>query len=734
MMSTYPFGMNRRMPFQNRPVAPQAPSQGPMVTRPYLPNFSPNMGGQRNDGDAHGFQPATAQTGYSQSGRPAPINTLQNIFQGVNVGQPAPAPMAPMPAPPVAAPPSQLQGLFQGVNVGQPAPAPMAPMPATSPARTGFMPTPSMPSYNPQQQGGFSGAGEGFQGAPSNGPSGTQMGSQSGSGMANQYSAHGGRISKYAPGGGVSKYDLMKMGVNEAPDMRPKAYFNPASKNGFKVPSMGGVNMPNGMPIGGADMSSRPGQQLMPPTPQAGALPSAPAPAPAPAPMGNMLSMTPQGQAMNAMRPPMQQMAPQRMAEGGSPKKQRFAIKPAAQVQQQGDEEHAIYDASNPTTQKLAKAFQEAIAHHLSLSPEQRAANSYRMAQRVGKWVGFTKKKGVPKDLLGKNVKLNKTSEGYEGFEPIKLPDGRGVETTGLALSPAFRMGKFNTCPNSASCAKECLGKTSGNYFALGGGRNLDEFKGPRLNSLNKTIAFLSDPHAFAVKLYDEITQAKELAAAQNSHLGIRPNVLSDIHPIVFKPLMDAHDDVTFYDYTKNKTKPVAPNHHLTYSSTGVSDDDVHNPNSNWSRMRKNLLEGENVAMSFTDPHHLPEWVHDEETGHKFKVIDGDDHDFRPFDMQPEGEHGVVIGLRNKSALRKKGGGKDAHVESSGFFVKYDPQYQMVPKGGNSKKMIYARTPSPGKNKKGHALPGEKIPTNRIVTIKPQVTQAAPLDNDGELA
>jgi hypothetical protein len=131
--------------------------------------------------------------------------------------------------------------------------------------------------------------------------------------------------------------NLKDIGVNEAPGMFPKTFF-PPEMSGTRMPSPGGVATPSGMPIGGVDTSQQePGQQLMPqtmappPAPeQQGGLPgqsagpsAAPGGAPGIAPqgptppMGNMLSMTPQGQTMAALgggpKPP-------GMAKGGTAK------------------------------------------------------------------------------------------------------------------------------------------------------------------------------------------------------------------------------------------------------------------------------------------------------------------------------------------------------------------------------------------------------------------------------
>lgn len=398
--------------------------------------------------------------------------------------------------------------------------------------------------------------------------------------------------------------------------------------------------------------------------------------------------------------------------------KPRFSIAPA-----QAEDATGLRDAiasqigeGQVSIKTLTEAFDKAIGYHHSLSQMDRSANVQRANAALAEWIG-TDQAGITKPLLGKNAKLMKSEAGYDGQAPVELPDGRGVETTGLALSPAYEEGKFKMCPNSASCAAECLGKTSGNYFKLGGGVDLDAFKGPRLNSLNKTLAMMRDPENFAIKLYDEIDAARIMAARNGNHLGVRLNTLSDINPRVHKSIFDSFPDVSFYDYTKNNTDAIAPNHHYTYSSTGLTQDGVVNENSNWKQMRRRLDGGDNVAMAFSDKEHLPAWVHDQESGKRYAVIDGDTHDFRPLDMQPEGADGVVVGLKNKKAT---GTVNNAHIESGGFFVKHDPMRQM-----NGK--VYARGESPGIGPSGKPLLGPTIPTNDTVIIKNQGTRQIPL-------
>lgn len=371
--------------------------------------------------------------------------------------------------------------------------------------------------------------------------------------------------------------------------------------------------------------------------------------------------------------------------------------------------QRAQTESTKPMTIKsMAKSFSDAIARHTSLPRDEMIQSSLDAQRRIAPYVGVVKD-GSPVPLLGKNAKLMKTEAGYKGRKPIELDDGRGAETAGLALAPAFQYGSINTCPNHASCKDECLGKTSGNYFKLGGGSDLSDFKGPRLNSLNKTIAFFQDPEAFAIRLHDEIATAQANAAKNGNKLGVRLNVLSDIHPSIYKSIMEAFPDVQFYDYTKLNVDPVAENHHYTYSSTGISDGDVDNFHQNWKQMRSRLDRGDNVAMAFSHKQHLPEEVQDEETGKSYKVINGDTHDYRPLDKVPDGADGVIVGLKNKKA---KGKQMEANKDSKGFFVKYDPELQRNEKG----KLI--RGESPGISEKtGKPMLGPTMPGNRQVVI-----------------
>jgi hypothetical protein len=331
-----------------------------------------------------------------------------------------------------------------------------------------------------------------------------------------------------------------------------------------------------------------------------------------------------------------------------------------------------------PSTQRFEKAFNDAINYVKTATPEAIRNIAIQANQRLAPILGVGAD-GKTKRLLTTNGKLLKTETGIEGGVPIELPDGRNIESAGLAISPAFKASKFSTCPNSASCAQECLGKTSGGYFAYDGGSDLDAMKGTRLRSFRMTQAMFREPEAFAIKLNEEIFSLKKAAEKNGNALAIRLNVLSDIDPKVHKSIIESNPDVLFYDYTKMKYRPVAPNHHYTYSSTGLSQKagqngltvDVDNPHTNWAQMRQWLDDGQNVAMAFSSKKGLPESVLDEATGKIYKVIDGDAYDFRPMDTQPPGFDGVIVGLKNKAMTRKE---SLAAQDSKGFFVQYDPK------------------------------------------------------------
>jgi len=334
--------------------------------------------------------------------------------------------------------------------------------------------------------------------------------------------------------------------------------------------------------------------------------------------------------------------------------------------------------SANPM--RLATIFDDAIKRHLSLSRGEQIANTKKAIGALEPYIG--KGKSGPISVLSQSSKQEKTAQ-----SPIRLPDGRGIETWALSLSPDYKEGDMKLCPNAAVCTDECVGSQAGQYSPhFAEAQTKAGLVSAPERSKRRTLAMLREPEAFAIRMYEDINSLKNQASMNGNHLAVRPNNYSDLNPRIFKSIIEAHPDVSFYDYTKmpgykNASDSITTqNHHLTYSSTGVSQDGVDNEHQNWPKMRRFLDRGDNVAMVFTGMSRkkgqewadvLPKFVHDKETGKKYRVVDGVSHDFRPYDIQPEGADGVIVGLVNKKSTGNKA---TAHLASKGFMVKYDPQ------------------------------------------------------------
>jgi hypothetical protein len=275
--------------------------------------------------------------------------------------------------------------------------------------------------------------------------------------------------------------------------------------------------------------------------------------------------------------------------------------------------------------------------------------------------------------VLGKTALL-----GNEASNPKLKKSGESVpkySTKGLTLSPSTHSG-IDVCPAaSKECKAACLGSEAGRAKMAQGAR------------IKRTHKLFTHPEHFYAKLDHEIENAKNTAHRNGQKLAVRLNVASDIpHEHIAPHLFKKHHDVSFYDYTKihgragHKKQP--SNYHLTLSSTGINHED-----SNWKHVRKHLDKGGVAAMAFNinakskegKATPLPSHVHDEETGKKYRVIDGDEHDHRHLDKEyhniPKHE-GVIAGLKFK------GGAKN--IEKAGkFAVNHEGGVAVARKGQN---------------------------------------------------
>jgi hypothetical protein len=251
--------------------------------------------------------------------------------------------------------------------------------------------------------------------------------------------------------------------------------------------------------------------------------------------------------------------------------------------------------------------------------------------------------------FLGENGKLEKTRIGDYGL----TYEGQSVSSLGLGLASAQRLNskqRLTTCPQSAICEGLCLGETSGQNLLYGG---VGEFRsGPRLSQYLKTEALMMSPTDFGVLVANEIDSFVKKTKKENYQPAIRLNVTSDIPPKVFEGFINAFPNVMFYDYTKLGSNTIAPNHHLTYSSTGASQvvdgQKIANQYTNWDKMVQRMLGGQNVAMAFTSRTDMPSFIKDEKTDQTFEVWNGDNYDARFLDPKTEDGKGLVIGLTNK--------------------------------------------------------------------------------------
>jgi hypothetical protein len=365
--------------------------------------------------------------------------------------------------------------------------------------------------------------------------------------------------------------------------------------------------------------------------------------------------------------------------------------------------------------QSIQKGRQEAITGEFSYESHEKsiakAVQAYKDAtpadrkKMVASARKLLKKEHNVGSLLSENGKLEKTRIGEYGLDY----EGNSVASQGLGLASAQKITeKVSTCPRSAICEGLCLGETSGGNFMFGGTASEDvadiaksAFRaGPRMMQYLKTEALIINPEAFATVLQAEIDSLKKWSASPTQtkidketkkrqqvekeiyQPAVRLNVTSDFKPEMFRAVIDGNPDVQFYDYTKLGSDSIAPNHHLTYSSTGfgqiIDGEKVFfktkagQYDHNWATMRdRRLNNGQNVAMAFSSKSALPKFLVDEETGVQYRVWDGDDYDARFLDPKQADGRGMIIGLRNKAGNLSE---KNATKKTGGFFIQYDPK------------------------------------------------------------
>jgi len=234
------------------------------------------------------------------------------------------------------------------------------------------------------------------------------------------------------------------------------------------------------------------------------------------------------------------------------------------------------------------------------------------------------------------------------------------VLTAPMHLAP-YNLSGFQVCAQaSVGCAAACL-HTAGNPVFMAQKDSIRKAK---------TVAYFKERDAFMAVLFFEIAAHARKANQRNMECGVRLNATSDLPwerrkvnvngTDVF--LMDYFPEVQFYDYTKITKRAIAfatgdmpRNYHLTFSKNEDNDSDC----------IKVLEAGGNVSVVCS----LPVYKTAKATGSlpypydTPDAIDGDAHDYRPFDGDRRGNirGGLIV------ALKAKG---DAKTDTSGFVIR----------------------------------------------------------------
>lgn len=234
-----------------------------------------------------------------------------------------------------------------------------------------------------------------------------------------------------------------------------------------------------------------------------------------------------------------------------------------------------------------------------------------------------------------------------------------GVVTGIMYLSPADLSQVTNVCPMAeiAGCKAGCLNSA---------GRG--KFNNVQAGRLRKTLYFKNDFEGFMNELVLDINKlinkADKLGATPMVRLNGTSDILwerkaftvsdataahmkryykRDIQPGSYDNIMAVFPDVQFYDYTKVALRfadALPANYDLTFSYSGVE--------SYQKQVQFALSKGARMAVVFRDENYPETWM-------GMQVVNGDEHDIRPFNPQ-----GTIV------ALKAKG---DAKKDTSGFVV-----------------------------------------------------------------
>lgn len=238
-----------------------------------------------------------------------------------------------------------------------------------------------------------------------------------------------------------------------------------------------------------------------------------------------------------------------------------------------------------------------------------------------------------------------------------------GVITGIMYLSPADISGQVNVCPMAemAGCKEGCLNTA---------GRGV--MSPVQQGRLRKTLYYVNKYEEFMNELVKDIMSVVSKAKNKDAVPMIRLNGTSDIvwerkgftlnakmakrlgkEAKYYNNIMEVFPDVQFYDYTKIAGRfndKLPKNYDLTFSYSGVE--------TYKKQVEFAIKKGARIAVVFRDDNYP-------ETFMGLPVVDGDEHDIRPFDPK-----GSIVGLKAKGKAIKDTSGFVVDTETSFIDVK----------------------------------------------------------------
>lgn len=221
-----------------------------------------------------------------------------------------------------------------------------------------------------------------------------------------------------------------------------------------------------------------------------------------------------------------------------------------------------------------------------------------------------------------------------------------GVITGIMYLSPSDISGAVNVCPMAemAKCKEGCLNTAGrGHMSPVQKGR------------LRKTLYYANQYEEFINELVKDIISVQSKAKAKDAIPMIRLNGTSDIvwerkgftlnakmakrlkiEEKYYNNIMEVFPEVKFYDYTKiagRFTDKLPKNYDLTFSYSGVD--------SYSKQVDLAVKKGARIAVVFRDSNCPESFM-------GMPVVDGDEHDIRPFNPT-----GTIVALKAKGKAIK---------------------------------------------------------------------------------